>query len=105
MPAVPIERKELELETIDMIAGITPSQMASFVPLLAHPVIDWHVKQGEKRNYIYPNGMGGLVEKRYRFNLKAAWLRENDQGQFVEQNNTRIGQDTANDTWTIRLIA
>lgn len=99
-----IERKELELETIDMIAGITPSQMASFVPLLAHPVISWHVKQGEKRNYIYPNGMGGLVEKRYRFNLKAAWLRENDQGQFVEQNNTRIEQDTANDTWTIRLI-
>lgn len=99
-----IQRQELELESLDMIAGIAPSHMASFVPLTAQPVINWHVKQGEQREYAYPNGMGGLVQKKFRFNLGAKWLRQNDQGSFVEQGNFQIDQDTENDTWTLRLV-
>lgn len=99
-----IQRLELELESLDMIAGVTPSHMSSFVPLTARPVINWHVKQGEQREYVYPNGMGGLIQKKYRFNLGAKWLRQNDQGSFVEQSNFQIDQDTENDTWTLRLV-
>jgi len=99
-----IQRLELELESLDMIAGITPSHMSSFVPLTAQPVINWHVKQGEQREYVYPDGMGGLIQKKFRFNLGAKWLRQNDQGSFVEQSNFQIDQDTENDTWTLRLV-
>ena len=99
-----IQRQELELESVDMIAGVTPGHMASFVPLTAQPVINWHVGQGEQREYTYPDGMGGLIHKKYRFDLGANWLRQNDQGTFVEQNNFQIDQDTENDTWTLRLV-
>lgn len=99
-----IERQELELESLDMIGGITPANMTAFVALTAQPVINWHVKQGEERKYSYPNGMGGLIQKKYRFSLSARWLRQNDQELFVEQNNFMLDQDTTNNTWTMRLV-
>ncbi len=99
-----IERQELELESLDMIGGITPAPMSSFVALTAQPVINWHVDQGEVRKYVYPDGMGGLIEKKYRFDLSAKWLRQNDQGTFVEQNNFMVEQDADNNTWTMRLV-
>lgn len=99
-----VERKELELESLDMIADITPGNMSSFVPLATHPVITWNVKQGEPREYAYPDGMGGVVYKKYRFSLKAEWLRQNDQGNFVQQQNIRIDQNEEDDTWTLRLV-
>lgn len=99
-----IQRQELELESLDMIAGIAPSHMASFVALTARPVINWHVGQGEQREYVYPDGLGGLVQKKYRFDLGAKWLRQNDQGTFVEQSNFQIDQDAENKSWTLRMV-
>lgn len=75
-----IERKELELENMDLIGVITPANGETNISTTARPTIQWHKEHLSLKEYVYGDGMGGIIDKLYRFKNTSKWFKQNDSG-------------------------
>ncbi len=95
-----MERPETELESIDMIGQITPSNHSTFISTTVKPTIEWKVKPDERRFYAYGNGMGGLIEKEFKFSMLGRWYIETENGNWSDVNyQSSYNEDTYTRTY------
>ena len=76
-----IERKELELENMDLIGVVTPAAGVTNVSTSVRPTIQWHKEHLSFKEYVYGNGMGGLIHKLYRFRNESKWFKQSSDEQ------------------------
>lgn len=75
-----VERKEVELETLDMVGVVTPSNGATFVSTNAQPTIQWLIEDESTRHYTYGDGLGGIVDKTFKFYNREYWYKQTESG-------------------------
>ncbi|MCA1763642.1 MAG: hypothetical protein LC664_11715 [Flavobacteriales bacterium] len=98
------DRPETELEDIDMIGQITPSNHANYISTGVQPSVEFLVKSEKKKNYAYGDGMGGLIQKEFKFSTNAYWMKETENGDWSGSFDYQSEYDEDNYVYTLSPV-
>lgn len=79
-----IDRKEKELDNLEMIGIVTPSNGLTNESTFVHPTIEWYFEDGEYKRFTYGDGMGGIIDKLFRIRNEFDWLVKTENGSWAD---------------------
>ena len=81
-----IDRKEKELDNLDMIGIVTPAAGLQNVSTFVHPTVEWHYENGAFKRFTYGDGLGGIIDQLYRIKNEVKWKVKTESGNWTDIN-------------------
>ncbi len=96
-----IEHPEKELDNLEMIGIVTPAAQEPGITTSVSPTIQWFFEDGEFKQYVYGDGLGGIINKLYRIDNESQWLVKSEDGNWSPVTySTDFDEDTKISTLT-----
>ncbi len=75
-----VYHEEVVLDNLPLLGYVTPANGLPQVSTNVHPKVQFFQKDWSEKKFVYGDGMGGIINKRYRIRNEVKWQKKADDG-------------------------